>query len=529
MRTRTALGASALAVAVAIPTCVTATASTPAVHVSAGSTVTWVSYHDGVLDYGHDAQGNRLPDFSYAGYANGDRPIPTVPVRIRLRPTASGDDTARIQRAVDAVSKDPLGADGLRGAVYLAAGEYRVSGALTVTASGVELIGAGDGAHGTRLVATGAPRAVVTFAGSGSLQRTGAPIAVTDAYVPVGATSFHVASTAGLRVGESIVVQRPQEQSWIDAIGMNDIPNRTPWRPNSGLEFERTITAVHGDRVSIDIPLTNALEKQYTRAVIWPYQFSGRISDVGIEDMSANGLAFTGATGYAAGGYFQASFVSFHAVDDGWARDLVADEFGSGLGGVAADAKRISIIDTAATGMQHAVPQQIHAQPAAYTLAGQQSLVYGCEVVGSNLHAWVTEARTAGPDVFSHCTAYNTGDRRFDAGPHQRWGTGTLFDDIVMRTAPGAHDTSAAEMTLTNRYQAGSGQGWAGANDVLWNTDTDTYAIQGPPTAHNWAFGARGTQVSPGTPGADGTVVSAGTPMLPASLYDTQVANRLGH
>ncbi|MEZ0112766.1 hypothetical protein ABH920_006790 [Catenulispora sp. EB89] len=505
--------------------------SAPAEAAANSASTAWITFAGNHLTYGSDSQGNRIPDFSYAGYANGKSPLPTAPVAVTLQPDPTGDDTARIQAALAKVGALPLAPDGLRGAVLLAPGTFRLAGALTISASGVVLRGSGSGPSGTRLVATGAPRAVVTLAGTGQRQAAGPKVAVTDAYVPIGATTFHVASTAGLKVGQNVVVQRPQEQNWIHAIGMDKIPQRSSggtvqWKPDTGLQFERTITAISAstNTVTIDIPLTNALEKQYTHAVLWPYTFPGRITNVGVEHLSADGLAFTTAPNYATQGYFQSAFASFGAVDGGWARDIVADDFGSGMGDVGESAKRVTIEDTSALGMEKAIPQDIHAQPVAYTLAGQQSLVLRCQVSGSNLHAWATQALTAGPNVFSDCTATDVGGKRFDAGPHQRWASGTLYDHLVMRDGNGG--TSPTELSLIDRNNEGSGQGWAGATQVAWNTDTGTYAFQSPPTSYNWDFGALGKASAPLVPGFPAVTVSAGTPVAPVSLYAEQLAER---
>src|SRR5260370_238332 len=61
---------------------------------------------DARLSYAADAQGNRVPDFSFCGYAEGDRPIPDAPVRVVVRPIA-GDTTPRIQKAIAYASTLP--------------------------------------------------------------------------------------------------------------------------------------------------------------------------------------------------------------------------------------------------------------------------------------------------------------------------------------------------------------------------------------------------------------------------------------
>src|SRR5262245_46923463 len=69
----------------------------------------------GKIVYKTDSKGNRVPDFSHAGYLGGDATIPDVPVRVVVTPVA-GDNTARIQAAIDYVASLP---SDQRGAVLL--------------------------------------------------------------------------------------------------------------------------------------------------------------------------------------------------------------------------------------------------------------------------------------------------------------------------------------------------------------------------------------------------------------------------
>ena len=79
-------------------------------------------------------------------------PLPTVPVVATLQPSAAPEDDApRIQAAIDALAAQPPGADGIRGALLLERGEYRLGSSLLVSASGIVLRGEGDGPEGTRL------------------------------------------------------------------------------------------------------------------------------------------------------------------------------------------------------------------------------------------------------------------------------------------------------------------------------------------------------------------------------------------
>src|SRR5688572_855160 len=77
----------------------------------------FVSPEGGRLVYAADSRGNRVPDFSHAGYGGGAA-VPDVPVRVVV-PPRPGDSGPRIQAALDQVAALRPGPDGFRGAVLL--------------------------------------------------------------------------------------------------------------------------------------------------------------------------------------------------------------------------------------------------------------------------------------------------------------------------------------------------------------------------------------------------------------------------
>lgn len=99
---------------------------------------------DGRLSYPADEQGNRIPDFSHAGYRGGGVPLPEVPVVATLAP-APGDNTARLQAALDALGELPLQPSGHRGALLLEPGVFEVSATILIRHSGIVLRGSGSG------------------------------------------------------------------------------------------------------------------------------------------------------------------------------------------------------------------------------------------------------------------------------------------------------------------------------------------------------------------------------------------------
>ena len=93
---------------------------------------------NGKLVYKTTPAGDRILDFSHAGYMGGGVALPDVPVRRTVQPSGQidGDDTPLIQAAIDEVAKLPL-AGGFRGAVLLAPGTFNCAGTVVISNSGV--------------------------------------------------------------------------------------------------------------------------------------------------------------------------------------------------------------------------------------------------------------------------------------------------------------------------------------------------------------------------------------------------------
>jgi hypothetical protein len=85
---------------------------------------------DGKLVYKTTPAGDRIMDFSYAGYMGGGVALPFVPVKRTVPSSGAGDDTATIQAAINEVAALPL-ENGFRGAVLLAPGTFTCSGTIT--------------------------------------------------------------------------------------------------------------------------------------------------------------------------------------------------------------------------------------------------------------------------------------------------------------------------------------------------------------------------------------------------------------
>ena len=80
-----------------------------------------------------------------------------------------------------------------------------------------------------------------------------------------------VDDAAGFPVGTRVVVRRPCTAAWIAQVAMGSFSgwsqNPLSWRPNSrDIVWERVVTAVDGNKLTLDAPITTALDKNLSAA-----------------------------------------------------------------------------------------------------------------------------------------------------------------------------------------------------------------------------------------------------------------------
>ena len=285
------------------------------------ATSSWVHYDSrGKLQYTTDANGNRIIDYSSAGYEAGGVKLPKVAAKATVSPSG-GDDTAAIQSAIDTVSALPANKNGFRGAVLLAPGSFNVSATLSIKASGVVLAGSGSDSNGSVITMTGSAFTLLNVSGSGTYTR-GAALSITDSYVPVGSRSFHVSDASGLKAGDTVLISRPVTAPWVAFMNMDKlVRNGAPqtWiAPGSEVLTDRTITHIWGTRITIDAPLTDSFDSLYLNppgGSIGTYTFPGRITQVGVEHLSIVAPAQE-----VSGTQYQA--ISLDNVQNAWLRGL---------------------------------------------------------------------------------------------------------------------------------------------------------------------------------------------------------------
>jgi len=505
----------------------------------------WVYYNSsGDLVYKTlDAQGDQIMDFSTAGYEQGAGEIPTAPVQATVSPSG-GDDTANIQAAINTVSAMTLNpTTGLRGAVLLEPGSYTVSSSLTITASGVVLRGNGSGTSPSSntvitMTAAATPYPLVIL-GSNLLDGEpndpvyiGSPTVITDTYVPAGTLAVDVASTSGLSVGTNVIITRPVTAAWVSFMGMTaaDLGTTCGGSPcnwidvgSDELRTDRTITAIDGNQIKLDAPMSDSIDSTYCGldgATLQAYTFSGRISQVGIENLRAIAPVPPNNLVPPTPSY---QLVVTYSVLNAWARNLTAQDTLQSVD-IEDYSKQVTVSNVAIT---HTVTQTDAAKfEEFYIMRATQVLMDTVSDVADDTIFFSTSSATQGPNVLRNGAFEGSAY----VEPHQRWATGLLVENTTVAAISGS---TQGNINLLDRGNDGTGQGWAIGWGVVWNSNANQFTIQQPPGSENWCVGCIGTQETTAPPGGStvlpqGAIDSPGTYVFPSSLYQAQLTQRLG-
>ncbi|MCA9240340.1 MAG: hypothetical protein KDA37_09080, partial [Planctomycetales bacterium] len=460
--------------------------------------------HSRQLEYEANERGDRVPDFSSCGYAGGAEAPPAVEVMVVVEPIA-GDATRLIQSAIDAVASQPLDAQGFRGSVYLAPGEFQVSGQLRISTSGVVLRGAGASEGGTTIVASGTDRRpLVRFCPLDySAPRTGKPLAIDETYVPVGAKELRVTDASVLFPGDRVVVTRPGSEAWIKLLGAKALG--VGWRAGRcDIHWERMVTQVEDGKITLNAPLTCAMDKKLaTMGAVSRLGNAHRIENVGIEDL-----------------WIRSEFApenpqdeehSWHGVvanhaEDLWVRRVKFEHFAGGAVLLREDCQRATVEDCLSLAP---VAELGGYRRHSFFTQGGQTLFLRCWAE-QGMHDFTVGHCAPGPNAFVHCYAYNTNG---DSGPLESWATGVLYDNVRV---------DGGNLFFGNRWLDPLGAGWSAANCLAWQCQAAQLHCFNPPGAQNWVVGFWGQPVG------DGEFNEESDFVRPISLFQQQTSERFG-
>lgn len=462
--------------------------------------------NDGFYNIGDDINKNYLPDYSYCGYLKGGVTLPEADVVITLSPSG-GDDTPIIQDAIDRVSGMEIGRDGLKGAILLKKGRYTLNRSLYIRSNGVVLRGEGQGPDGTILYnAQKVKSNTINLEGQYSLNEvTGSRTPITSPYSAVGSRTVEVEDPSAYMIGDNIAIVKTPNSNWLKTLGMD----QWGWT-TSGYQItqERTVTAVEGNSITFDIPLVDTIEERFGGGYLYKTDRYMTVNHCGVEKIRFESY-YDGDEdenhGWVA--------VNLFGVENSWVKNITAVNYGYSTVNMQKDCFFNTVQDSAFLDGKSKITGGRR-----YSFAiqkGTGNLIQRC-YSDEGRHDWVTGSRVAGPNTFLDCYSE---DSHNDSGPHHRWATGILYDNI-----------KTTELHVENRQSSGSGHGWSGAQIIFWNCEADEVICDAPVGSMNFSIGTaaffRKGQWTDKE--ADGYIVSKYDHVPLRSLYIEQLTKRLG-
>ncbi len=460
---------------------------------------------------GETEKWNRIPDFSHCGYRGGGVELPRDLRVIEEIEASESDQHALIQAAIDRVSALPLGDDGFRGSILLKAGTHYVGAPLEIESDGVVLIGEGQDLAergGTELVATSATKHTFITIGGGSNANYGSRKAILDDYVGTGSDRIRVEDVDSFSVGERIQVVMTPNDAWVEALGMDAYG----WTGDGyNIAYERNVVGIEGEQLVLDSQIVQPLRAVYGGGYVRSFEPYARVRSCGIENMLITS-SYSGEEDEEHGWVA----VLLDKAEDCWVRNVTSRYFGYAC--VSAKASYHCTIEECAA--LDPISRVTGGRRYSFDVSSGTShtLFQRCYTRGGR-HDAVTGSRVPGPNVFLD---FYIDENSNDPGPHHRYSTGILFDNLRI--------TGSTGLRVQNRKDSGSGHGWAGAQIVFWNCKSDTFVCDAPPTAMNFSFGYDGEAIDGGWgPEEPFGHLEEGDPHVsPRSLYLMQLRDRLG-
>ncbi|KAM6540389.1 hypothetical protein FALCPG4_002106 [Fusarium falciforme] len=450
--------------------------------------------------------GDKLPDFSFSGYHNSEVSLPTVAttdVTLSFPNNTYDDISPLIQKAIDSVALSG------GGVVELPPGSFHISAGIQLR-SNVTVRGPKSGE--TLLVLREQPSSPVFTLGSiGNTSKAefGAKSRVIDDYVPIGSSIVNIRNNTELSVNQTVYISRATEESWIRYNGMGDLVRdgdpQTWITLNKKIMSPNVIKSINGTEVTLQIPLTDALDSRYMKPEVWAYKPPEQYSEMGLHNLriqvpnSCSGAPLSNKTCNFAAVKFPSWTV------DSWASGLRLEGFNRFFE-VETDASRITIQDIE---MNRDHDIEGRALPVDILIQGSQVLVQDCKQIGlptARCFSVATDSLAAGPNtVIRHSTMSDIQT----IYPHERWAHGLLVEGTSVPTL------------FVNRASNGTGHGWTINAGVGWNLRGEAI-VQSPPLGINWCIGCGGTN---GTSG-NGTFIRLDKQVKPTSLFAAQLEAR---
>lgn len=282
---------------------------------------------------------SRLPDFSFAGYHSGEKPLPNVPARTNVRDFGAAgdgvhDDTDAFRKAIAATND---------GALLIPSGQYVLSDVLELRRSRVVLRGQDRQKtvlRFTRGLDAARPRNTKGAGGEAPWSWEGAMIwatgddtglPLTDVIAPAkrGDRTLKVSSTAGLKPGQFVLLCLTDSKKTLRACLHEGqyAPDELKQRSENRMlvRFPSRIESVGDGAITIERPIRSDVELRWSPAI---YSATPTVEEIGIENLTIEMPATQYVRHWKETGN---NAIQFERVWNSWVRDVTIRNADSGV------------------------------------------------------------------------------------------------------------------------------------------------------------------------------------------------------
>ena len=446
-------------------------------------------------------------DYSYCGYHCSEQPIPLVKTVTYVTPSGQ-DDAAMIQAAIDWVSQQkPDKQSGFRGAVLLGEGTFIISEPLRIRTSGVVL--RGSGREKTILRKTGYDRGAAVYIEGTHDVVVKETFDVAD--IQAGTLNLSlITSRSSLQPGTRLTIHRPSTQEWIESLNCQSFGGGKRmgyWAWHAGdidVRWNRQITAVNGNQVTLNAPITCSIEQQWGGAKAVVYEEKGRLNECGIENLSLES-DYDHARPLNEDHCWDGIYVA--EAENCWVRMVNFQHFAGSAVVIQKSAQQVSVEDCMST---NPVSEIGGFRRRTFLTFGEMVLFQRC-YSEHGINDFAVGHTAPGPNAFVQCESFESFG---PSGAISSWAPGILFDIV---------NIDGNDIVFKNWELEKFGAGWSTANSTMWQSTASGLFCYSPDSLNrNYSRGCWG-QIH-----GNGEYTEMNEHVKPYSLFASQLEKRLG-
>ena len=446
-------------------------------------------------------------DYSYCGYHCSEHPIPSVKAVTYVTPSGK-DDAETIQAAIDWVSQQkPDKQTGFRGAVLLAEGTFTISEPLRIRISGVVLRGSGRGK--TILRKVGYDRGAAIYIEGTHDVVVKETLDVADVKAGTLALTFQ-SGFAALQQGKRLAVCRPSTQEWINYLGCASFGGGSrmgywAWHPGEiDLRWNRQITAVNGNQITMNAPITCSIEQRWGGAKAIVYENKGLIGECGIENLSLES-DYDHVQPLDEDHCWDGIYVA--EAENCWVRLVNFKHFAGSAVVIQKSAQQVTVEDCQSL---QPISEIGGYRRRTFLTFGEMVLFQRC-YSEHGINDFAVGHTAAGPNVFVQCESFESFG---PSGAISSWAPGILFDIV---------NIDGNDIVFKNWELEKFGAGWSTANSTMWQSTASGLFCYSPDSLNrNISHGCWG-QIQ-----GNGEYTQMNEHVKPYSLFASQLEKRLG-